>query len=152
MFLNLSIFSMLQNCFDIGEKLTFLCCKDENVFLFLLLYLQVHSGSCILTKETIADCFLWDSNRAMGHCSLSLECWSSQNASLENTNLVKKGRLALSGIYIDTPKKRAVSALSLAPSLPFSYCLQLFCSTASSAFSLHLKAWDYAREATSTDR
>lgn len=90
-------------------------------FFFLWVSLQVHSRSCILTKETIADCFLRESNRALGHRSLSLECWSSQNASLENTNLVKKGSLALSGIYIDTPKKRAASSsFSCSLSLPLS--------------------------------
>lgn len=41
-------------------------------------FVQVHSRSYILTKETIAECYLRDSCRALVHRRLSLECWSSQ--------------------------------------------------------------------------
>lgn len=122
------IHSLPVHVLDRREEQTFQSCQVENVTLVQWVFLQVHSRSCTLTKETIAECFLRDSNKALGHCDLSLECSSSQKASLENTNLVKKARLALSGVYIDTPTKRAVS-LSPFLSVPSIVLLCAFIST-----------------------
>lgn len=53
--------------------------KDEHALKALSrFFVQVHSRSYILTKETIAECYLRDSCRALVHRRLSLECWSSQ--------------------------------------------------------------------------